>query len=259
MDALCYPLMVASTRVKPANASNITSSYINSGTASYDPDENVLTLDNLEIETDSRNGGIQAEIANMTVQLVGDNTITLTGTNNNAIGISFNESSGVTVTGGGSLTMSGGNSGNIMFLNTHQPVDSVMFTIKDCTVNATPYSDDYEENLTVDNATLRGTGLSIGHTLVLKDCYVAKPAGASFEYGMFCIDGEYYYGDFEILPGSGLLKGDVNGDGIVNGSDVTALYNYLEGLPYGGDGDVNGDGVVSGADVTALYNILLNS
>ncbi|MBP5560256.1 MAG: dockerin type I repeat-containing protein [Muribaculaceae bacterium] len=55
-------------------------------------------------------------------------------------------------------------------------------------------------------------------------------------------------------------QGDVNGDGVVSGADVTALYNVLlDGAEAGGDPDVNQDGVVSGADVTALYNILLNS
>ena len=51
----------------------------------------------------------------------------------------------------------------------------------------------------------------------------------------------------------------MNGDGVVNGSDVTSLYNVLlDNTPVRGDPDVNGDGVVSGADVTALYNILLS-
>ena len=53
--------------------------------------------------------------------------------------------------------------------------------------------------------------------------------------------------------------GDVNGDGIVSGADVTALYNVLlDNAIVAGDADVNGDGIVSGADVTALYNLLLN-
>ena len=56
----------------------------------------------------------------------------------------------------------------------------------------------------------------------------------------------------------GFEQGDVNGDGVVSGADVTALYNVLlDGAEPAGDADVNGDGVVSGADVTALYNILL--
>jgi hypothetical protein len=53
-------------------------------------------------------------------------------------------------------------------------------------------------------------------------------------------------------------KGDVNGDGLVSGADVTALYGYLlDGTQVLGNADVNGDGVISGADVTALYDLLL--
>ena len=56
------------------------------------------------------------------------------------------------------------------------------------------------------------------------------------------------------------LKGDVDGNGIVNGADVVALYNYiLNGEPVKGDPNVDGDadGLVNGQDVVALYNILL--
>ncbi|MBP5561767.1 MAG: dockerin type I repeat-containing protein, partial [Muribaculaceae bacterium] len=61
------------------------------------------------------------------------------------------------------------------------------------------------------------------------------------------------------VKGSSFEQGDVNGDGVVSGADVTALYNVLlDDATPNGDADVNGDGVVSGADVTALYNILLN-
>ena len=61
------------------------------------------------------------------------------------------------------------------------------------------------------------------------------------------------------VEGDDLVAGDVNGDGIVSGADVTALYNVLlDGATPAGNADVNGDSVVSGADVTALYNILLN-
>ncbi len=53
-------------------------------------------------------------------------------------------------------------------------------------------------------------------------------------------------------------RGDVNGDGIVSGADVTALYNkLLNGAEVNGNPDVNGDGIVSGADVTALYTLLM--
>lgn len=59
--------------------------------------------------------------------------------------------------------------------------------------------------------------------------------------------------------GDGTLRGDVNGDGVVSGADVTALYGQLlDGKTAAGNADVSGDGIISGADVTALYNILLN-
>ena len=58
---------------------------------------------------------------------------------------------------------------------------------------------------------------------------------------------------------SAAVAGDVNGDGEVTGSDVTALYNHIL---FGQDteifnGDQNGDGEVTGSDVTAVYNIIL--
>lgn len=54
------------------------------------------------------------------------------------------------------------------------------------------------------------------------------------------------------------IRGDVNGDGIVNGADVTSLYSHLlTDTTVGGDPDVNEDGIVNGADVTALYTLLL--
>lgn len=54
------------------------------------------------------------------------------------------------------------------------------------------------------------------------------------------------------------IRGDVNGDGIVNGADVTSLYSHLlTDTMVGGDPDVNEDGIVNGADVTALYTLLL--
>lgn len=55
------------------------------------------------------------------------------------------------------------------------------------------------------------------------------------------------------------IYGDVNCDGSVTASDVTALYNYIL---YGNDtyvatSDVNGDGAITASDVTAVYNVIL--
>ena len=63
-------------------------------------------------------------------------------------------------------------------------------------------------------------------------------------------------------PGGGEtpIPGDVNGDGIVTASDVTALYNHMLNDDDTGliNGDQNGDGEITASDVTAVYLILLN-
>ncbi|MBP5562181.1 MAG: leucine-rich repeat protein, partial [Muribaculaceae bacterium] len=85
------------------------------------------------------------------------------------------------------------------------------------------------------------------------DCILHVPSGTVDLY-----NAADQWKDFEHIVPFG-EPGDVNGDGIVSGADVTALYNVLlDGATVAGSADVNGDGVVSGADVTALYNLLLN-
>ena len=84
-------------------------------------------------------------------------------------------------------------------------------------------------------------------------CKLTVPRGTLAAYKATMPWKEFYH-----IVQEGGLQGDVNGDGVVSGADVTALYNVLlDGATPGGDADVNGDGVVSGADVTALYNLLL--
>ena len=58
---------------------------------------------------------------------------------------------------------------------------------------------------------------------------------------------------------SEILVGDVNGDGKVNVSDVSALINMIMGLTAMDQSaaDVNGDGYVNVSDVSALINLIL--
>ena len=62
----------------------------------------------------------------------------------------------------------------------------------------------------------------------------------------------------KLLAGDSLV-GDVNGDGNVNTSDVTALVNRLLGTENNADFtyDINGDGIIDVSDVTAVINIIL--
>jgi len=85
-------------------------------------------------------------------------------------------------------------------------------------------------------------------------------------YRIACIAGSTsvagYVDDFTIYHNGEIpagITGDVNCDGSVNASDVTALYNYiLNGdSTFLSSSDVNGDGSVNASDVTAVYNIIL--
>ena len=57
------------------------------------------------------------------------------------------------------------------------------------------------------------------------------------------------------------IFGDVNQDGYVTASDITALYDILLGnsTQYMETADVNGDGNITAADITAIYNVLLGN
>ncbi|MBR5086729.1 MAG: leucine-rich repeat protein [Muribaculaceae bacterium] len=55
--------------------------------------------------------------------------------------------------------------------------------------------------------------------------------------------------------------GDIDYDGVITSSDITALYNHLlDGdMMNIGSIDVDGDGAVTGADITAVYNLLIGN
>ena len=93
------------------------------------------------------------------------------------------------------------------------------------------------------------------HTAFQQRQTLYVPAGRESAYR----SATYWKNFGTIRSTGGGIQGDVNGDGLVSGADVTALYNVLlDDATVNGNADVNGDGVVSGADVTALYNLLLN-
>ena len=66
------------------------------------------------------------------------------------------------------------------------------------------------------------------------------------------------YVEYEGSDEASSIKGDVNGDGQVNGTDYVALTNIVLGKNAKTDAaDVNGDGEVNGTDYVALVNIVL--
>ena len=62
--------------------------------------------------------------------------------------------------------------------------------------------------------------------------------------------------------GKASLPGDINEDGFINMTDVTAAINYILGSSTGTfnftNADVNSDGYINMSDVTAIISIILN-
>ena len=53
------------------------------------------------------------------------------------------------------------------------------------------------------------------------------------------------------------VKGDVNGDGNVNGTDIQSVINLIVAEEYQKEADVNEDGKVNGTDIQAIINIII--
>ena len=79
-----------------------------------------------------------------------------------------------------------------------------------------------------------------------KDVTYAHPDGGKSDPGYFSLR----------------LKGDADGNGVVNAADIVAISNYMMGNPPTGfskaSADVNLDGIINIADIVGLANILLS-
>ncbi len=105
-----YPLWIGSKRATSSNAANI----LGNGTASYDAENRILTLNNYEYSGSGYKRGYNRQNPAavyyeggrpLTIVLVGDNRIKCT--DGNSYGIFFNHGSTLTITGSGSLYSEG--------------------------------------------------------------------------------------------------------------------------------------------------------
>ena len=56
---------------------------------------------------------------------------------------------------------------------------------------------------------------------------------------------------------AGTMRGDVNGDGTVNGTDIQAIINVVVAGEYNEKADVNRDNKVNGTDIQEVINIIV--
>ncbi|MBP5560719.1 MAG: hypothetical protein J6X70_02815 [Muribaculaceae bacterium] len=264
-ECLNYDMKIAGRQLCSHLASNLDGSIEGvSGTWRYNDGANMLLLSNATINGGNY-AGIETTKSPIVINVVGDNTVTsnasvgmsLRGNINRITGFNSNDAHNLTVTGnargiyvrGENLFLEGG---------LHLDAESRVYGILGNNSTTLMVSD---ENTVIRTKGVAGNAMRGVASLYLNDgLEIIEPAGTSFESNVcFVNNGSEVVNQWVTISKKAGMQGDVNGDGIVSGADVTALYNVLlDDAIVAGDADVNGDGVVSGADVTALYNILLN-
>ncbi len=87
------------------------------------------------------------------------------------------------------------------------------------------------------------------------DCVLYVPKGYVSDYQAADQWKDFFFIE-EIQPA---LRGDVNDDGVVNGTDIQAIINLIVESLYDEKGDVNEDGNVNGTDIQEVINIIVNA
>ena len=262
-----YDLKVGGVQVTTQNCNDI----LGDGKVSYFQTNNFLTLNNATIEDDYQ--VIVSDIQWLKIRIAGYNRLI---THHNTYGIDLTECDGVAIEGAGNgvendvLSME--SSVNQMGIGyfTHKKGEPAQTYIRNCSITMPAGEIQNEDNdcaLTIENAYIHLADgyISTPPALTLNNCYISKPVGGHVgDYGEICANGSNgtYWGEIEIMPGTAptpVVVGDVNGDGEVTASDVTALYNFLLNNDSSSlvNGDQNGDGSITSGDVTIVYSVLL--
>ena len=269
--ATLYNLWINGVMVTSLNCSNLSVIDGVNGTVTYTPGTNTLKLSNATIVSTTSTdlaANIINQISDLKINVIGTNT--LRDTSGSSASLVASESTSITGTGevnfistqktgcrvgdGKTLTISGGAKVNISGLNyglfgsgtTSKLVVSGATT--KLTAKGTNNASIYRMKATLNN------GLAI-----------TEPAGAYFNSAGTVVSsgGMIISGTNVVISKPSAMRGDVNGDGSVTISDVTALINYLLNSNSTGvnvsaaDCDQNGSVAIS--DVTALINYLLSS
>ena len=85
------------------------------------------------------------------------------------------------------------------------------------------------------------------------DCVLYVPKGYVSDYQATDQWKDFFFIE-EIKP---VLRGDVNGDDVVNGTDIQAIINLIVESQYDKKGDVNEDGIVNGTDIQEVIKIIV--
>ena len=277
-----YNFKVADVEVNSYNCHLIQSTYIQ-GVVQYDDETKMLTLNNATINVSTGRAGIDVKSGkDMTILLLGNNRIVGKLAESAGYGIISNSTLVVTKNqyNTGTLTISGVTFGiwldkaySYLVLGGQSASKEAFAPIIDITATASAISGVKTAQLDFHYATLiaKSQVYSPIHDLKrvnLGGCEFTLPKGAYYDTNKLDVrttaNPDNLVTSIKIEPSasSTFLLGDVNNDGAVNTTDVTALYNVIFGTdtttPWSVC-NINGDSGINTTDVTALYNIIFGT
>ena len=263
-DITTYNLWINGTQVTSENCSNLkVISGVSGTTVSYNPTSNTLTLSGATI-TNSTAGGIRSEISGLTIRVIGTNNVMVTAGNYYALQVMQN----ATITGTGTLN-AGSASGTGCFVYTGKTLTingGVQVKFVGAAYGIIGYST--TSRLIIGGASTKLTAMGVSNgsyyqlpTTMNDGLAITSPAGAYFNNGTVVYNGSVVKNQDVVISKPAVTRGDVNGDGSVNISDVTTLIDYLLSGNASGinvtAADCNQDGSVNISDVTCLIDYLL--
>jgi len=255
-----YGIDVAGIRLNSKNYSPVVAPGV-TGTVSYDPETNTLTMHNATIKADwAINAHDRNEGMPFTLKLIGQNVIE----GGEWYGLSVSHTyggryGGSVITGNGILTISSQNNSAIYFYNA--PIN-----INNATVIAATASSEHpaiatygDQPVNINRATVIASGQATAIAEVsgvnLKGSEYIEPEGAA------------YSNDLKGVAAAGALtktvrierqqkQGDINNDLEVNVGDIMAIINVMAEGILDPAADINGDGEVNVGDIMAIINMM---
>ena len=258
-----YNLWIAGVQVTSENCSSL--SVINgvSGTVTYNPSSNLLTLQNATIQPSITAAGIDSEISGLKIRFIGTNNIRSYG-NRSAIRLDAN----TTMYGTGTATCASTN-GAGLYVNGNTTTVTIQGGLQLNAGGTYGVQGVNSGKITISGAATKVTAL--GSTASYYTCKttlndglaITEPAGAKFNTAGTVVSsgGMVISGTQVVISKPTVLRGDVDGDGNVGIADITALTDYiLTGNATGLNltaADADYDGSVGIADVTAITDYIL--
>ena len=257
-----FDLWINGVQVTGANCNNLSSIEGVSGTVTYNPSSKTLTLDHARLSCGETSNGasIRSHIDGLTINVKGTSTILIAPSSTNMNGMVL---SNTTITGTDTLGVQGRKSGITIRSGNTLTINNLH-----CLIARGSYGI-YASSSSNTRLVMKGSGTNVIATdgsgairnmdeLVLEDgLRITEPAGGYFAGGVL-YDANGNVATQATISG---LLGDVNGDGHINSSDITALYDCLLNNDTSNlvNGDVDGDGHITSGDVTAVYSIMLGN